>query len=142
MVSSRGLWSGFQVCEQAPRPAAQGPDTDIQNPASGFVLHVLGAARGAREILVRERTREGRLRYQQDYNAGKVGKTLYSRSGKDLPVGRAKRIFNREGVIELRQKGACVRVIAKQLELRVRTVARTVRRRNRVETPRTCCMSY
>ena len=84
----------------------QGLDTDIQNPASRFLLHVLGAAAEFERSLIRERTQAGRLRYKQDFDAGKVGKTVYSRSGKNLPVGRPKRIFNRERVIELRQKGA------------------------------------
>ena len=66
-----------------------------------FLLHVLGAAAEFERSLIRERTQAGRLRYQLDYNAGKVGKTVYSRSGKNLPVGRPKRIFNRERVIEL-----------------------------------------
>ena len=35
----------------------------------------------------------------------KVGKTVYSRSGKNLPIGRPKRIFNRQRVIELSQVG-------------------------------------
>ena len=77
----------------------------MQNPASRFLLHVLGAAAEFERSLIRERTQAGRLRYQQDYDAGKVGKTVYSRSGKNLPIGRPKRIFNRERVIEMRQRG-------------------------------------
>lgn len=84
----------------------QGLDTDIQKPASRLLLHVPVAAAEFERSLIRERTQAGRLRYQQDYNAGKVGKTVYSRSGKNLPVGRPKRIFNRERVMELRQRGA------------------------------------
>src|SRR5215471_7819487 len=74
----------------------QGLDTDQRNPASRFLLHVLGAAAEFERSLIRERTQAGRLRYQQDYRAGKVGKAVYSRSGKNLPVGRPKRVFNRE----------------------------------------------
>jgi putative DNA-invertase from lambdoid prophage Rac len=104
----------------------QGLDTDIQNPASRFLLHVLGAAAEFERSLIRERTQAGRLRYQQDYRAGKVGKTVYSRSGKNLPVGRPKRIFNRERVIEMRQRGASIRAIAKQLGVGVGTIIRTL----------------
>jgi DNA invertase Pin-like site-specific DNA recombinase len=104
----------------------QGLDTDIQNPASRSLLHVLGAAAEFERSLIRERTQAGRLRYQQDYNAGKVGKTVYSRSGRNLPVGRPKRIFNRERAIELRQRGASIRAIAKQLAVGVGTVTRTL----------------
>ena len=64
----------------------QGLDTDIQNPASRFLLHVLGAAAEFERSLIRERTQAGRLRCQQDYNAGKVGKTVHSRSGKNMPL--------------------------------------------------------
>jgi len=102
----------------------QGLDTDQRNPASRFLLHVLGAAAEFERSLIRERTQAGRLRYQQDYKAGKVGKTVYSRSGKNLPIGRPKRIFNRERVMELRQKAASIRAIARQLGVGVGTVSR------------------
>jgi DNA invertase Pin-like site-specific DNA recombinase len=109
----------------------QGLDTDQRNPASRFLLHVLGAAAEFERSLIRERTQAGRLRYQQDYNAGLVGKTVYSRSGKNLPVGRPKRIFNRERVIELRRHGASIRQIAKQLGVGVGTVTRTLQARSK-----------
>ena len=109
----------------------QGLDTDVQNPASRFLLHVLGAAAEFERSLIRECTQAGRLRYQQDYRAGKVGKTVYSRSGKNLPIGRPKRIFNRERVIELRRKGASIRAIAKQLGVGVGTVTRTLLERSK-----------
>jgi putative DNA-invertase from lambdoid prophage Rac len=56
----------------------QGLDTDQRNPASRFLLHALGAAAEFERSLIRERTQAGRLRYQEDYNAGKVGKSVYS----------------------------------------------------------------
>jgi DNA invertase Pin-like site-specific DNA recombinase len=94
--------------------------TDHRNPASRLLLHVLAPAAEFERSQVRERTQAGRLRYQQDCKAGKVGrweggKTVCSRSGKNLPVGRPKKIFNRERVFELRRQGASLRVIAKQL---------------------------
>jgi putative DNA-invertase from lambdoid prophage Rac len=108
----------------------QSLDTDIQNPASRFLLHVLGAAAEFERSLIRERTTAGRLRYKQDFDAGRVGKTVYSKSGKNLPVGRPKRIFNRERVIELRRRGASIRVIAKQLGVGAGTVTRTLMERS------------
>jgi hypothetical protein len=71
------------------------------------------------------------LRYQQDYNAGRVGKTVYSRSGKNLPVGRPKRIFSRDRVVEMRRQGASIRKIAKQLGVGVGTVTRTLLERSK-----------
>ena len=68
---------------------------------------------------------------KQDYRAGKVGKTVYSKSRKNLPIGRPKRTFNRERVIELRQRGASIRAIAKQLGVGVGTVTRTLLERSK-----------
>ena len=53
----------------------QGLDTDLQNPASGFLLHVLGAAAEFERALIRERTQAGRARYKQNFESGKVGRT-------------------------------------------------------------------
>jgi DNA invertase Pin-like site-specific DNA recombinase len=104
----------------------QGLDTDQRNPASRFLLQMLGAAAEFERSLIRERTQAGRLRYKQDYAAGRVGKTVYSRSGKNLAIGRPKKIFNRERVFEMRRSGASMRVIAKQLGVGVGTVARVL----------------
>jgi DNA invertase Pin-like site-specific DNA recombinase len=46
---------------------------------------VLGAAADFERALIRERTQAGRLRYKQDYEAGRVGNGVYSRSGRTLP---------------------------------------------------------
>src|SRR5436309_3543559 len=83
----------------------QGLDTDQRNPASRFLLHVLGAAAEFERALILERTQAGRLRYQQDFDSGKVGKTVYSRSGRNLPPHRPRKIFNRDEVIEFQRQG-------------------------------------
>ena len=46
----------------------------------------------------------GQKRYRALYEAGKVGKEVPSKSGKDLPVGRPKRTFDRQRVFELREQ--------------------------------------
>jgi hypothetical protein len=51
--------------------------------------------------------------------AGKVGKTVYSRSGRNLPPHRPKKIFDREEVLRLRHQGQSYRQIAKSLGLGV-----------------------
>jgi len=66
----------------------QNLDTDEKNPASRFLLHVLGAAAEFERSLIRERTLAGQIRYRSDYASGKVGKTVSSRSGKNLPPHR------------------------------------------------------
>ena len=107
----------------------QGLDTDIKNPASRFLLHVLGAAAEFERALIRERTQAGRLRYKQDYEAGRVGKGVYSRSGRNLPPHRPRRIFDREAVAALRAQGLSIRAIAQRLGLGVGTVVRGLQAR-------------
>jgi len=69
------------------------------------------------------------LRYQQDFESGKVGKTVYSRSGRNLPPHRPRKIFNRDEVIQFEQQGLSIRQIAKKAEVRARY--------GRPDTPRT-----
>jgi hypothetical protein len=68
----------------------------------------------------------GQLRYRHDYESGKVGKTVESRSGRNMPPYRPRRIFDREEVLELQRRGLSLRKIAKQLGLGLGTVSRTL----------------
>jgi hypothetical protein len=79
-------------------------DTGLQNPASRFLLHVLGAAAEFERALIRERTQAGHLRYKKDFESGKVGKTVYS-SGRNLPPHRPRRVFDRDEAFRLRRQG-------------------------------------
>ena len=74
-------------------------DTDIKNPASRLLVHVLGAAAEFERALIRERTQAGHKRYKQDFESGRVGKTVYSRSGRNMPPHRPRKIFDREEVL-------------------------------------------
>ena len=107
----------------------QGLDTDLQNPASRFLLHVLGAAAEFERSLIRERTQAGQARYRQDFEGGKVGKTVASRSGRNLPAYRPRKIFDREEVLRLRRQGRSYRQIARSLGLGLGTVVRTLQAR-------------
>ena len=100
----------------------QGLDTDQRNPASRFLLHVLGAAAELERALIRERTQAGQARYRHDYESGKVGKTVYSRSGRNMPPYRPEKIFNRDEVVELKRQGLSMRGIARRLGLGLGTV--------------------
>lgn len=88
----------------------QGLDTDQQNPASRFLLHVLGAAAEFERSLIRERVSAGMRA------AKKAGKAM----------GRPRRIFNRDEVHELRRKGMSIASISQHLGIGVGTVARTL----------------
>jgi DNA invertase Pin-like site-specific DNA recombinase len=105
--------------------------TDESNPAASFLLHILMAAAEFERELIRERSMAGLKRYRGQYEAGKVGKEVHSRSGKDLPVGRPKRIFARQRVLELRAHGHSYRQIAKQIGIGEGTVRRLLSRRTK-----------
>ena len=95
----------------------QGLDTDQQNPVSKLLLHVLGAAAEFERSLILERSRAGQRRYREAFQRGEVGRTVHSRSGRDLPPHRPKRIFDREAVISLHRQGLSMRQIAKRRDL-------------------------
>jgi putative DNA-invertase from lambdoid prophage Rac len=85
----------------------------------------MAAAEFERE-LIRERSMAGQKRYRGQYEAGKVGKEVHSKSGKDLPIGRPKRRFDRQQVVELRAGGNSYRQIARQLKIGEGTVRRVL----------------
>jgi DNA invertase Pin-like site-specific DNA recombinase len=97
----------------------QALDTDQQNPASRFLLHVLGAAEFERQ-LIRERSVAGQRRYREQHKAGYA----HSRSGKNLAIGRPKRVIDRRRVRELRDGGMKWSAIAKKLGVSIATVRR------------------
>jgi DNA invertase Pin-like site-specific DNA recombinase len=105
-------------------------DTDQQNPTSRFLLHVLGAAAEFERSLVLERSLAGQMRYRQDFEAGRVGKTVHSRSGRDLPPHRPRKVFDRDEVVTLHRQGYSIRQIAKRLRLGLGTVTRTLKERS------------
>ena len=104
----------------------QALDTDHNNPVSRFMLQVLGAAAEFERTLIVERSRAGQARYRRDYEAGRVGKTVHSRSGKDLPPHRPRRIFDREKVLALKRQGLSLREMADRLGVGLGTVVRAL----------------
>lgn len=105
---------------------SQGIDTDSKNPVARFTMIVLGAAAEFERTLIVERSQAGLEWYRQKYEAGEVGKTVHSRSGKNLPPHRPKRIFDRQKVVELYRQGMSLRKIAKKLGIGLGTVSRTL----------------
>jgi len=87
----------------------RGLDTDLQNPASRFLSHVLGAVAEFERALIRERTQAGRAVTSGISRAARSGKTVYSGSGRNTPPHRPRTIFDREGVFQLRRQGRSYR---------------------------------
>ena len=104
----------------------QGLDTDQANPAARFLLQVLAAAAEFERSIILERSKAGQARYRRDYEAGKVGRTVNSRSGKNLPPHRPRRVFDRTEVPRLRAKGMSLRKIARELGIGLGTVTRVM----------------
>src|SRR5207249_1625217 len=96
------------------------------NPASRFLLHILMAAAEFERELIRERSMAGLKRYRSQFEAGKVGKEVHSKSGKDMPVGRPRRRFDRQQVSKLRARGLSYRQIASQMRIGDGTVRRVL----------------
>jgi DNA invertase Pin-like site-specific DNA recombinase len=105
----------------------QGIDTDENNPAARFQLQVLAAAAEFERELIRERVLAGTMRYRQDYESGKIGRQRSSRSGKNLAIGRPRRIFDKEQVLRLRSEGLSLRQIASKLGVGVGTISRVLK---------------
>ena len=104
----------------------QAIDTDQRNPASRFMLQVLAAMAEFERTQILERTQAGQARYRKDFDDGKVGKTVHSKSGKDLPSHRPRKVFDRDKVVELRRQGLSLRRIAREMGLGLGTVSRTL----------------
>jgi DNA invertase Pin-like site-specific DNA recombinase len=103
------------------------PWIDSAGPFRDVVISLLASLAKQERIRLKERVKAGLDRYRHDYNAGRVGKEVKSKSGKNLPVGRPKRIFARQRVLELRTEGFSYRQIARRLGIGEGTVRRVLR---------------
>lgn len=94
-------------------------DTDDRSPMSKFILQMMSAFAELERSFIVERTHGGQIAYRAAFAAGRVGegKGRRSKSGRDLPVGRPRKIFDRRKVSDLRSGGASIRAIAKTLGL-------------------------
>jgi putative DNA-invertase from lambdoid prophage Rac len=90
-------------------------DTGNSNPTAALLLHILAAVAQFEREMIRERVNAGLRSYREAYAAGRVGKARCSRSGKNLPVGRPRAIFDRGKIIVLRKQGKSIREIARIL---------------------------
>lgn len=102
-------------------------DTDKRNPVSRLTLHILAAVAEFERDLIRERTMAGSKEYARAHKAGEIGvmfqgRVRESRSKRNLPPGRPKRIFRRDEAEKLRKLGWSWRAIAKHLEVSASTL--------------------
>ena len=92
-------------------------DTDDRSPFAKLILTIFAAFAELERAFIVERTHGGQINYQAAHAAGRVGNTRHSKSGKDLAVGRPRKVFDRHKVTEMHRGGASIREIAKALNL-------------------------
>jgi putative DNA-invertase from lambdoid prophage Rac len=93
---------------------SQGLDTDESNPASKLLMHILAAVAQFERELIHERVSAGM----------KAAMKHGTKSGN--PIGRPRRIFNRDEVVRLRGAGLSIEKIADQMSIGVGTVVRVL----------------
>lgn len=96
----------------------QGLDTDNANPMSRAMLGMLQVFAQFERDMINERVNAGIKRYYAEYKAGRAR----SKSGKNLPIGRPRSIFQVDQAITMRVEGLSWRKIAKVLGLAESTV--------------------
>lgn len=106
----------------------QGIDTGNRSATGKLIIHVLAAVAEFERDLIRERTLAGVAEYKRAYDAGIIGKHRHSKSGKDLPTGRPRRVFRRDEALQMRAQGMSFRAIAKALQVPLGTVYEAVRK--------------
>jgi DNA invertase Pin-like site-specific DNA recombinase len=104
----------------------QGIDTDQANSMSRFMLNILAAVAEFERDIIRERVLSGVRQYQADYSAGVIGQKKQSKSGKNLPIGRPKLIFDRDTVRHLRSVGKSLGEISAETGLAKTTIRRAL----------------
>jgi putative DNA-invertase from lambdoid prophage Rac len=102
---------------------SQSIDTDNKSPMGKLIVGLFGLLAEFERALIVERVAAGVKQSQADYRAGRIGKDKHTRSGKDLPSGRPKRIFRRDEAAALKAQGKSLRAIAKLLGVPFSTIA-------------------
>lgn len=100
----------------------QGIDTDHRSPAGRLLMHILSAIAEFERELIRERVAAGMAEHKRIVAAGQLGKTRHTRSGKDLPAGRPRKLFRRDLAASLRDQGLSWRQIARRLNVPQSTI--------------------
>jgi len=105
---------------------SQSIDTDQSNPMSRLLINILAAFAQFERDVIEERVTAGLAQYKRDYKAGRIGSTKHSKSGKDLPPGRPRRVFNRQLVRNRREAGESWNAIAAELGIPKSTLREAV----------------
>jgi DNA invertase Pin-like site-specific DNA recombinase len=102
--------------------ATQNLDTDESSPMSRAMLGMMAVFAEFERELIRERVTAGLRSYKRAQDAGEIGQARHSHSGKDLAIGRPRRVFDRAKAERLRKAGKSIRQIAAAMKLPKSTV--------------------
>jgi DNA invertase Pin-like site-specific DNA recombinase len=72
--------------------------------------------------LIQERILAGMAQQRRNIALGRYGRDIHSRTGKDMPPGRPRRVFRRDLAKEMKDAGMSYRQIAKELDVPYGTV--------------------
>ena len=103
--------------------ATENVDTAADHPLAESQRSLLALLATLEHRIVVGRVNAGIARSRRNSKSGRIGKKKHTRSGKDLPPGRPKRIFRRDEAIQLRMQGVSLRKIAAYLGVPFTTVA-------------------
>lgn len=82
---------------------------DTSTPLGKAVYTIIAALAEMERSVIKERCSAGLARYAADYDAGRARP---SRSGKNMPIGRPRRVWDRDEARAARERGESFRVIA------------------------------
>lgn len=108
---------------------SQSIDTDNKSPMGKLIVGLFGLLAEFERALIVERVAAGVVQSRKDFAAGRIGRDKHTRSGKDLPSGRPKRIFRRDEALALRAQGKSLRAIAKAIGVPFSTIADALKTR-------------
>jgi len=103
-------------------------DTDNKNPMAKAMIGFIAIIAELERDFILERTVGGYKSYQDDFEKGKVGLTRHSKSGKDLAVGRPRKVFKRGRIQEMITDGHSQREVARMLKIPRSTVRDALKR--------------
>jgi putative DNA-invertase from lambdoid prophage Rac len=105
----------------------QNIDTDESNPMSRFLLHIMAAFAELEREMIRERVRAGVKQHRENIRQGRIGRDIHTKSGKDLPTGRPRKVFRRDLARELWAAGKSLRAISAELDVSLSVISRELK---------------
>ena len=103
-------------------------DTDKRSALANLLMNILACFAEFERDLMLERVNAGLAEYRRAFAAGEVGQgKRRSKSGKDKAIGRPRKVFRRDRILELKAQGMSQRAIGRELKVPESTVRLALR---------------